>query len=30
VSQMSHCDSLLIAEIVDEVLRQIGVHYDAE
>jgi len=30
LSQMTHCDSLLISEIADEILRQLGVHYDAE
>ena len=30
VSQITHADSLFISEIVDEVLRQIGVHYGAE
>jgi len=30
VSQITHCDSLLISEITDEILRQLGVHYDAE
>lgn len=30
VSQITHCDSLLISEIADEILRQLGVHYDAE
>lgn len=29
-SQITHCDSLLISEIVDEILRQLGVRYDAE
>jgi len=30
VSQITHCDSLLISEIADEILRQLGVHYEAE
>jgi len=30
VSQITHCGSLLISEIADEILRQLGVHYDAE
>jgi len=28
--QMTHADSLIVSEIVDEILQQIGVHYDAE
>ena len=30
VSQITHRDSLLISEISDEILRRLGVHYDAE
>jgi len=30
VPQITHADSLLISEITDEILRQIGVHYNAE
>jgi len=29
-SQITHCDSLLISELADEILRQLGVHYDAD
>jgi len=29
-SPITHCDSLLISEISDEILRQIGVRYDPE
>ena len=28
--QMAHADSLLISEIVDKILHQIGVQYNAE
>jgi len=30
VPQIMHADSLLISEITDEILHQIGVHYNAE
>jgi len=28
--QMTHADSLMVSEIVDEILQQLGVHYDVE
>ena len=28
--QMTHADSLILSEIVDDILQQIGVHYDTE
>jgi len=30
VPQITHADSLFISELTDEILRQIGVKYDAE